>query len=683
MATWIVAAHPGCRQEQRPVVILDGEHSCAVMLPPPPAAGRNASLTGESVQQHETLRLAARELRLHLAEIAGLDTNAIPIISEGDSSAGTLIYIGALDRKSGRRDLRRKMGGRWRGTRSRSGQGYRIDSFWHETDPVLMLSGRRSVGALYAVYEFLQRLGVNWFRPDSAGTRIPRIGELVISPVANYYEPEMKIRGFWREEAGREGGRVGGRDSAAISPAFVKWMGRNRLNLFWLGGGPAQPLKRRGVLLAAGGFKGELARAFSASPLCCREKVRDELFSFCLKELARGAWRDADVLIFSATSWCDCPVCRELGNPSDRMLLILDELRKGLEKAVEGGELGRRVRVFGTAHGETLLPPSKKNRGEKTALFFVPPARCYNHSLADSQCEKLNTHTLELLNGWLGGKKRYKGEILFVEPCNAELFRDLPVLPTRILGYDIPYLYRHGVRGLVYQHARTADLGAHAWLNLQIARQSYRTRAPVDTLFSRYLKFIFPELQREMADYYGKLEIALANIWVWRHELTDRINRMAKGVLDEPLLPLERTPRHFTIGEPAKAVDWEETYRLIHEAGHILEQILVRDLSDIQLARLLEEEAQWRYANLTIHMTDNVLRLLTLGDDEPEMREEAVLRLRNDIRDLEQLQILSPALGWANGLKATGIDSAAQLLLSQYQQRKLSSLGSIRREGAP
>jgi hypothetical protein len=84
--------------------------------------------------------------------------------------------------------------------------------------------------------------------------------------------------------------------------------------------------------------------------------------------------------------------------------------------------------------------------------------------------------------------------------------------------------------------------------------------------------------------------------------------------------------------------------------------------------RLLELYEQVHYAELIINLYDNVIRFLTLGSEEPEMKTESLIRMESMAQELNKYQIKSPALGVTNGLQASGIQNAVEKLISENSE---------------
>ncbi len=694
-----------------------------------------------------TQALAALELRHYLAALVSLPESRIPVVDDDVPVQGTIVFIGQPQPKTPYAEWAKKLKRRWKKVKSDSREGFRLDSFSSELQNGLVLSGRTRVGTLYAVYELLSRLGVEWYGPGRAEEFTPKLQRISTPAISEYVEPAMEIRGFWIEP-----GKVAGGDSAWIgkpynrgNSAFYRWMGRNRLNYFWHKESRFAELKQRGVQLNCGGHdyyiklldpdapypynyrdfagdEGKSADPYKPSPEYrgdadsngvltyseahpewygltkdhqrffprqrfgtnyCASKA-DGVAEFCknvISMLKDGEWRNADIYDYwplDAGNWCQCDDCRALGNDTDKLLHVLYQIRKAVKAAYQFKQLNRDVRVFSLAYAQTLTPPTKRLPRDfdyaGTALFIYPIERCYNHSMFDTTCTEVNVPLCQAIGNWFAKDCPYKGKLYLGEYYNISRFRDLPLVFTTVMRLDIPRYYLLGIRGMNYMHTRTSHLGVQTLLNYEFAQQTRKPWVPVDTLVAGYFSHRYAGAAEEMQDYYEKIEEVFANVKAWRYELCDRINRMARGEDRGPLMPLKTFHDHFSIEEHFldrnDGVDWERSYQLIHDARHVLDAALEKELRDVVLDRIIEDEYQLRYAEMTIQLYDHVIRVLTLGDEEPEMREEAVIRLREVARNLAQYEIHSPALGMTNGLEATGIGEAVELLLGKFGQER-------------
>ncbi|MBP5284585.1 MAG: DUF4838 domain-containing protein [Kiritimatiellae bacterium] len=131
-------------------------------------------------------KLAAQELADHLKKISGADVE----IAAWDANAAELPPAPAI--MIGAEFARRAEFGETLDTLEKDGLliGVRGGR--------LYLSGRRARGTLYAVYEYLEQLGVRWFMPsvDDSGTFIPALEEVSASGIF-VSNPSHSQRSWW------------------------------------------------------------------------------------------------------------------------------------------------------------------------------------------------------------------------------------------------------------------------------------------------------------------------------------------------------------------------------------------------------------------------------------------------------------------------------------------------------
>ena len=393
-----------------------------------------------------------------------------------------------------------------------------------------------------------------------------------------------------------------------------------------------------------------------------------------------GEWQHADIILFGPVEhnqWCHCTSCQAVGNSTDKLYHAIDYLKQAVSDAYKKEILDRPVRVWGQIYDTELQPglnkvPKAINNSE-TSIIVLPVNRCFNHAMFNDACSEINAKMIPVWDAWFSSKNDYKGKSCIGESYNAEVYRDLPLVFTSIIQRDIPEYYLKGIRGIYYRFPRTENLGMQNFLDYHFARQSWRVTVQADSLKKGFFNFYYAGVADIMEEYYNLLEKGMANINAWRGELVNRINLLPVGLLQEPILPLRRFEKHFQIeAETSKennGTDWVNTLQCLHEARYLLDKALESDVTDIVMKRLLEDEYQQRYAELTVRLYDNAIRYLTLGDDEPEMREESAIRLRQVAQKLNSFEVRSPALGITNGLQASGISDAVNYLLEKRRQK--------------
>ena len=73
-------------------------------------------------------------------------------------------------------------------------------------------------GTEYAVYDFLERLGVRWFMPGDYGEYVPRRQDIICDEVAGRESPDFIMRNWWNQQSG------------PMKELEDRWKLRNKLN---------------------------------------------------------------------------------------------------------------------------------------------------------------------------------------------------------------------------------------------------------------------------------------------------------------------------------------------------------------------------------------------------------------------------------------------------------------------
>ncbi|HPG40120.1 MAG TPA: DUF4838 domain-containing protein [bacterium] len=734
----------GCGSKEQPVKLIGPGAFCAIVLDlgsyadvESAAAGKDINWSDDNLQDDAICHnaMAAMELRRYMAQIFGLSEMDIPVHDDSRLPAqGSIIFIGRP--LSNVNDLlntvESKLSKRWKKVKSQSPQGFRLDTFsFEENNDFFVLSGRTSIGSLYAVYELLDRWGVRWITPEDSSIIIPIKNELELEPKSEYFESPMEVRGFIRETIENMANV-----NNQVPEAFCRWMVRNRLNYLWNSDLPVSLQKQYGIINNCGdfGLENSALNPYSVYPFQHREfpsaaslpadprqtsaefagdvnndntlsfmeahpewygltkttitaqsrpglcvantEFINELSAAITTNLSRGPWSNsADFLLQlpAQVTWCNCPECEKFGNNTNKFLHLLNSMQQEINNAQKSGAINRTVRVLGLTDSSTIKPPSRKLERnfdyDHIRVILTPVQRCYNHALIDPGCTEVNQVLLRSMVPWMEKSCHYKGKFYISELYNNREFHDLPLVFTTVIHKDIPFYFETGCKGLMFANARIYNPGVHSFTNYQFARQSWRPNADLDSLRIEFIRTQYAGEYKLLKDYYTTLEEAMANVSAWRFELADRINHITCDSLSEPLLPLHKFTQHFTLDENDntlnKGVNWELTYQYVYELRYILLEALSGSVQTIAKYRLLELYEQIRYAELVVNLYDNVIRFLTLNEDEPEMKTEALIRMESMAQELNKYQIKSPALGVVNGLQACGIQKAVQKLAQE------------------
>ena len=150
--------------------------------------GRPAATIVVSARASEKVKAAARELQTYVEKISGA---RLPLSTDEQDHNGALILIGP-SRLSQALKVKIPAGL----TNARREEGFLI----HCGGDRLVLAGNDEGpyhGTEYAVYEFLNRLGVRWFMPGEYGEIIPRRTTIHVPEMNVVERPDFVMRDWW------------------------------------------------------------------------------------------------------------------------------------------------------------------------------------------------------------------------------------------------------------------------------------------------------------------------------------------------------------------------------------------------------------------------------------------------------------------------------------------------------
>ena len=692
-----------CGPGEQPVTLVSPTQYCTIVTDlgdyknAVSASEAAASLNWDSTEAPENQACihawAALELQKYLADILVLEPAELPIVDDDIPTDGPIIFIGTPRNTGKWETLHKKLKKRWKRSKSEYHNGFRLDTFsFKEAPGCLVLSGETPVAALYAVYEFLDRTGVRWISPDETGEIVPNQGGLVVQPLSRFIVPQMRFRGFLYDYVGKVPANQN------VTPEFLIWMARNRLNMVKESDSLAYLYKKLGISTCNGDEKfnqtplnpwamdpnanqnaaGQMTYLEShpewykinpggseqPAPVLCVSQID------MVKELVnqiKANWQHLDyITVYNIQNlpWCNCSACSQLGNNTNKFLSLLNQVENRLQDDND-------PQVMGVLGEQTLEPPQNplpdNFNYDRVHLFFSPQKRCYNHAIDDPVCSDVNAGFVRLLNAWRSRNSNFQGKLNICELYNNRHFQNLPVVFTSVMNQDLQSYHKMDINGLCIQNPSLTSGGVQSMMNYQLSRGAWRNNVDLDSLKIEYIVNQYPGSYQLMQEYYQKLEEAMANISAWKWELPERVNHVVLDSTLDSILPLGAFAKHFNLDEegtqPLLGTHWERTYQLIYEVQYILFEALTSDVPPLTRKRLMELNEYKKYSELVINLNDNILRALTLGQSEPEMRIEALIRLESVAAELQSFTITEPAFGLANGLEASGIGDAVLKIL--------------------
>ncbi|MEI6070712.1 MAG: DUF4838 domain-containing protein [Verrucomicrobiae bacterium] len=398
----------------------------------------------------------------------------------------------------------------------------------------LRIRGGGRTGTLLGSYEFLKLQGWRWYAPGAAGEIAPEATGFLRAPAASLEErPALDAGGGFDLEY-----------YSMESADLLLWSARNGLNV-WAGRSATFPLAcKLGMTVKAGGHIFEsilhpdavlpdgralwdahqewfglpadgprIRDSAQRTQFCVSQPELIEFLGAALLKRLQKDWSIADRLdIWGFDTWghtCQCPACRDLGNPTDVLLAFASRIREFLNQAEADARLDRHVTLIlcayeGTASLDGPSRPVPQNlAADGTLVTFYPINRCYRHPLGDRDCAT-NRRYWEALKSWTEARPALR--IVMGEYYNVSKFEDLPLLFTGIMQRDWPSYVAAGVKGATYMHIPTVEWGMRALTQNLYARLTRKPAAPVDKWTAEYFDLWYGAHSSAMEECYELTE---------------------------------------------------------------------------------------------------------------------------------------------------------------------------------
>ncbi|MFQ5808932.1 MAG: DUF4838 domain-containing protein, partial [Armatimonadota bacterium] len=315
--------------------------------------GVTVAADGDCVEQ-----FAAAELARYLSRLAG---ETVPL---GEAGAGHTFFVGLEAPGLKRRPARQA-------SRALAGPG--ADTLLLRTVPGgLLLAGASPRGTLYAVYAYLEDLGVRWYHPGEAFELVPR-GPISLDGYDRLESPDFPNRCLtlaWQ--------RI---DDYV---AWIDFAAKQRLNTIffhdyggWWAGQRERlwpEMQNRGLELQLGGhylygfrneelfeqhpdwFREQDGRRIPKSNLCVSSRDGLAYWTSQAVSLVREKMMEADSFHIwpdDGGAWCQCSRCRGL-SPADQSFILANAFASGIR------QLKPQARVAFLVYGETMRPAPAK-----------------------------------------------------------------------------------------------------------------------------------------------------------------------------------------------------------------------------------------------------------------------------------------------------------------------------------
>lgn len=629
----------------------------------------DATRQGVARQAACTLSFAALELRQYLARMG--QRQPAPIRVPGGEGDG--LAITTLGRLTSEQLARMPAGivEMLRGGPER----FAVVPFEDGSRMTVMLVGSDRIGALYAVYDFLERQGVRFIGLGESEEVVPQRTGLLI-PTAYSGKPGFGLRSLY-----------GYRKNRGTEP-FFSWMAKNKLNA-WGADDLLPGMRKRGFKLY-GGNHWVQPEAGIRGNVCLSDEPQTETFvRNVVNLLADGIYKDLDILEYLPADWgVRCEEDNKFGSPTDRDVLLVHRLRKAIRAAYEAGRLRRDVQVFFYAYFDTVSPPTRPLPPDfdyqRTSVGFYA-MRCFNHAINDPSCNEafvayikraggefavsrpVNAQLNAYLGLWTGGKTPWKGRVGYGDYYSMARLFQIPNPLMNIIAADIPYAHKLGVWDARYMHPTTSDWGTKTLTNYQFAKMLWDPNLDVPALLAEYFRLRYGAAAQPMCDFYFRLERAMANIMWLKGDFVDRFNRIYK--MKDTLFIWDHL--HLEPYQPAinDGVDLEESLTEMQRCRELLDRALASARNEAAQRRIREDDAWFQYSSNTIHFYYHMAKTYTrwvAGDRPGAVRSFAEAEKHATLLRTQTLPILVQGVHQPN--QADGLEAAR--LMPAYEHFK-------------
>jgi len=610
---------------------------------------------------------AAMELRKHLCKLTGAeetDEKNFPFMDDNTLPEGNAILIGNNGSNKITSFLWEKLIPHENSKSDEvSPEGFYIKSLIHEGRNLISLAGNSRVGTLYAVYSFLENLGIRWFGLGEKGLQYC-VNESFEIPQLNYFDyPRFKTRGSYSEIV----------DDTIED--FIDWLTRNRVNFAFLDKivNPYN-LKKRGIHICTGGhnimdrflnpnheypykhkiFGGDekpedpyavskeylgdadgdyVLTYFEAHPdwfgmvdgkrssnvgngaregfgdnyCTSNEDATDELCKNIVNSLISGQLSKTDYInawLLDNGTWCSCDVCKNMGNYSYRLAMVIYKLGRKIEEARRDGRLKRNIKILYPAYHETLPIPDHPLPDdfdyENCIVTYFPIERCYVHEIDDPACTETNQELMETYTQWtLNPERTYKGEIFVGEYYNVSAFASSPIPNMKIMKHDIPYYYSTGVRHMYYMHMTALNWGTLTLTNYQFQKMLWNPGIDVDQLLDEFYNMYYGKIASQMKEFYETLETATRNMKYYKHYQYHKgvrhslANKLTNDVKE--LFPLKHMKYDTVLNDGNAGISVVETVEMFKKCRKLIDDALILADTEPIIGRVLEDEMRFTY----------------------------------------------------------------------------------------
>ncbi|WP_256013858.1 DUF4838 domain-containing protein [Desertivirga xinjiangensis] len=401
-------------------------------------------------------------------------------------------------------------------------------------DVVLAAGSDRAT--LYAVYDFLERLGCHWIAPnfeyyEHSGEVIPVKNNLVFTLNHKVSEsPDMEYRKL----------DVAGSRTLATEKLkkLIEWMPKGRYNTLRFAmdrenGKPVKwdkyrleltpELKKRGILIEVGGHgyqhflsgKMESGELFKNHPdwfgkdSTCKPSPSDRLVfntenpqavKYFTEKIIQVVKNRPEIDIFDlwppdVGHWQDCPDQAKFGTPQERQVRLANHVYQEIKKVRPD------IRMEIIAYSNALFPPEKTTLHKDILLEICPINQSFEKQIDDPSAST-NAEYIRAIKEW---RDAFSGNITLYSYYRKQAWRSAPVVIPFYMQKDMQYFASVPMQGIAC-YAETNDWFTYELNHFALGRLGWNPDINIDSLSSEFFSARYGKEQAVAADSYQLLE---------------------------------------------------------------------------------------------------------------------------------------------------------------------------------
>lgn len=403
-------------------------------------------------------------------------------------------------------------------------------------DDMVWLLGGSPQAVLYAVYDFLQRLGCRWVAPaynfyNGTDRHIWMSEELKFNlPDVQNESPVFTYRKLYVEE-----GRTHQMENLK---QLIDWMPKMKLNVLvfpidYEGRGTVKwdnwreelipELKKRSIRLEVGGHgyqnfihaSMENGTLFEKYPAwfgmdASGERSKDPRMVICTSNPDAVRYLYANLLNYlkqheeievfdfwppDSETWCQCEQCRSVGSETERHIMLVNYVAQMLHHDLPN------VKLECLAYNRYTSPPQHIELDERVLLDFCPIGQNFEYQLY----EKENEHNVGYNKDIIDWIKKFNGDISIYSYFRKYAWRSLPNIIPHYIQNELKYYRNLGIRGISV-YSEPGDWFTYGINHYLFAKLAWNPDIAVDSLMKDYTDVVYGDAGQTAMDIYMELE---------------------------------------------------------------------------------------------------------------------------------------------------------------------------------